>query len=90
MCEVSCLVLAMYINTERHIKTRASEAPPTVPSINARWFCPLCFFWGTIVTCGVSIGGLFDASSHMVVEKVRHRFPDILHKIKVLINVHNF
>lgn len=60
-------------------------APPTTPSMIARWLCALCFFLGIIVTCGVSIEGVENASSHMDVEKERHKFPDVLHNIEVLI-----
>lgn len=61
-------------------------APPTVASMIARLLCTLCFFWGTTVTCGASIGGLDDdaSSSHDVVEKVRHKLPDVLQMIKEL------
>lgn len=60
-------------------------APPIVPNIIGRWFCPWFFFLGIIISCGSTIGGLDDASSHVVVEKVRHKFPDVLQKIKILI-----
>jgi len=76
--EASYCCLVLYINTEIHIKIKASVAPPTMPNMIARWLCTLCFFWGTTVTCGASIGGLNDASSHDVVEKVRHKLPDVL------------
>jgi len=62
-----------------------SVAPPTVPSIIARLFCSWCFLLGIIISCGATIGGLDDASSHVVVEKVRHKFPDVLQKIMILI-----
>lgn len=62
-----------------------SAAPPTVLSIIARWFCPWFFLPGTVISCGASIEGVSDdASSHTVVEKVRHKFPDVLQKVEIL------
>jgi hypothetical protein len=65
----------------------ASVDPPTVPSITAR-FCPWCFLLGNVISCGATIGGLDDASLHPFVEKLRHKFPDVLHKIKILTCIH--
>lgn len=78
LCKVSYLILALYTNAERHIRKIVSVAPPTVPSIIARWFFPWCFLLGIIINCGASIVGLEGTSSHEVAEKVRHEFPDIL------------
>lgn len=85
MCEARYLILELYIYTEIHIRKMVNVAPPIVPNIIGRWFCPWFFFLGIIISCGSTIGGLDDASSHVVVEKVRHKFPDVLQKIKILI-----
>lgn len=85
MCAARYLILELYIYTEIHIRKMVSVAPPTVPSIITRWFCPWCFLLGIIINCGATTGGSDDASSHVVVEKVRHKFPDVLQKIKILI-----
>lgn len=69
------------------MKRKATVAPPTMPNMIARWLCTLCFFWGTIVTCGASIGEFDDASSHDVVENVRHKLPDVLQKYQGF-NIH--
>ena len=50
VCETSCCFLVLYRNTERLSKRRASVAPPTTPSMIARWLCTLCWLSGIVVT----------------------------------------
>jgi hypothetical protein len=76
-------VLFFFINknTIREMKRRASMAPAAAPAIIATWLGPVCFLLGNIVTWGVSIEGLDETSLHVIVEKERHKFPEVLHKI---------
>lgn len=62
----------------------ASKAPPIAPSIIAKRLCSVCFFRGKSVTCGASIEELDERSLHDIVEKERHKFPDVLHSISAL------
>ena len=76
----SVFLFFMNNNTKREMRSRANMAPPAAPSIMAKCLCRVCFLLVKIVTCGVSIEEFGETSLHAVVEKERHKFPDVLHK----------
>lgn len=77
----SVALFLAYRNSKRMMKNTASKAPPDAPSIIAIWLCLVRFLLVTIVTCGVSIEGFDETSLHVIVEKERHKFPDVLRKL---------